>query len=81
MLFDRGDYADDGIRSPRPTEPTQLWCGASEEYMKRLIVMSAVVFAGSAQFAVLAAIAQGGGLPAAIGAATLPHFRFLPMGG
>ncbi len=44
------------------------------------IVMSAVVFAGSAQFAALAVIAQGGGLPAALGAATLVHSRFLPMG-
>ena len=44
------------------------------------IVMSPVVFAGSAQFAALAVIAQGGGLPAAIGAATLVHSRFLPMG-
>lgn len=44
------------------------------------IVMSAMVFAGSAQFAGLAVVAQGGGLPAAIGAATLVHSRFLPMG-
>jgi 4-azaleucine resistance transporter AzlC len=44
------------------------------------IVMSAVVFAGSAQFAALAVIAQGGGLPAALGAATLVHSRYLPMG-
>lgn len=44
------------------------------------IVMSSVVFAGSAQFAALAVIAQGGGIPAAVGAATLMHSRFLPMG-
>ncbi|MGH3841757.1 MAG: AzlC family ABC transporter permease [Pseudonocardiaceae bacterium] len=44
------------------------------------IVMSAVVFAGSAQFAALSVIAQGGGLPAAVGAATLMHSRFVPMG-
>lgn len=44
------------------------------------IVMSAVVFAGSAQFAAVAVIVQGGGIPAAVGAATLVHSRFLPMG-
>lgn len=44
------------------------------------IVMSAVVFAGSAQFAALAVVAQGGGIPAALGSATLMHSRFLPMG-
>jgi predicted branched-subunit amino acid permease len=38
------------------------------------------VFAGSAQFAALAVIAQGGGLPAALSAATLVHSRYLPMG-
>lgn len=44
------------------------------------IVMSAVVFAGSAQFAAVGVIAQGGGIPAAVGAASLVHSRFLPMG-
>jgi predicted branched-subunit amino acid permease len=44
------------------------------------IAMSALVFAGSAQFAALAVIAQGGGLPAALSAATLVHSRYLPMG-
>jgi 4-azaleucine resistance transporter AzlC len=44
------------------------------------IVMSAVVFAGSAQFAAVAVLLQGGGIPAAVGAATLVHSRFLPMG-
>ena len=44
------------------------------------IVMSAVVFAGSAQFAAIAIIAQGGGPGAAIGAAALMNSRFLPMG-
>lgn len=44
------------------------------------IVMSAIVFAGSAQFAAISIIAAGGGLGAAIGAAALMNARFLPMG-
>ncbi len=44
------------------------------------IVMSAVVFAGSAQFAAVSIIAQGGGIGAAVGAAALMNSRFLPMG-
>lgn len=44
------------------------------------IVMSAIVFAGSAQFAAVGIIAQGGGIPAAVGAAALMNSRFLPMG-
>ena len=44
------------------------------------VLMSAVVFAGSAQFASLAIVAAGGGLPAALSAATLMNSRFLVMG-
>jgi 4-azaleucine resistance transporter AzlC len=44
------------------------------------IVMSAIVFAGSAQLAAISIIAGGGGLGAAIGAAALMNSRFLPMG-
>jgi 4-azaleucine resistance transporter AzlC len=44
------------------------------------ILMSAIVFAGSAQFAAISIIAGGGGLGAAIGAAALMNSRFLPMG-
>ncbi len=44
------------------------------------IVMSAIVFAGSAQFAAVSIIAAGGGVGAAIGAAALMNARFLPMG-
>ncbi len=44
------------------------------------IVMSAIVFAGSAQFAAISIVAGGGGLGAAIGAAALMNSRFLPMG-
>ena len=44
------------------------------------IVMSAIVFAGSAQFAVVSILAGGGGAGAAILAAALMNSRFLPMG-
>ena len=44
------------------------------------IVMSAIVFAGSAQFAAISIVAGGGGIGAAIGAAALMNSRFLPMG-
>src|SRR3954449_7493 len=44
------------------------------------IVMSAIVFAGSAQFAAISIIAAGGGLAAAVAAAALTNSRFLPMG-
>src|SRR5688500_14734125 len=44
------------------------------------IVMSLIVFAGSAQFAAIAILAAGGGVTAAIGAGTLMNSRFLMMG-
>ena len=44
------------------------------------IVMSAVVCAGSAQFASVAIIGAGGGIGAALAAAALMNSRFLPMG-
>jgi 4-azaleucine resistance transporter AzlC len=44
------------------------------------IVMSAIVFAGSAQFAALAVLASGGGAVAAIVAGALLNARFLAMG-
>ena len=44
------------------------------------IVMSMIVFAGSAQFAAIAIIAAGGGVAAAIGAGALMNSRFLMMG-
>jgi 4-azaleucine resistance transporter AzlC len=43
------------------------------------IVMSAIVFAGSAQFASVSIVAAGGGAGAAVAAATLMNSRFLPM--
>jgi 4-azaleucine resistance transporter AzlC len=44
------------------------------------IVFSVIVFAGSAQFAAIAIIAQGGSAGAAVAAAALMNSRFLPMG-
>lgn len=44
------------------------------------IVMSAIVFAGSAQFAAAAIVGGGGGPAPAIAAAALMNSRFLPMG-
>ena len=44
------------------------------------VVMSAVVFAGSAQFAAVAILGAGGGVLAAVGAAALMSSRFVPMG-
>jgi predicted branched-subunit amino acid permease len=43
-------------------------------------VTSALVFAGSAQFTALAIVSGGGGIGAALTAATLMHSRFLAMG-
>ncbi len=44
------------------------------------IVMSAIVFAGSAQFTALSVIAAGGSVGAAVVGAALMNSRFLPMG-
>lgn len=48
--------------------------------VEAVIIMSAVVFAGSAQFAAVAILAGGGSAGAAIAAAALMNSRFLPMG-
>jgi 4-azaleucine resistance transporter AzlC len=44
------------------------------------VVMSAVVFAGSSQFAAVAVLADGGGVAAAVTAGTLLNARYGPMG-
>jgi 4-azaleucine resistance transporter AzlC len=44
------------------------------------VVVSALVFGGSAQFAALSIVTAGGGVAAALSAATLMHSRFLAMG-
>ena len=45
-----------------------------------VIAFSVIVFAGSAQFAAIAILGQGGGIGAAVAAAALMNSRFLPMG-
>lgn len=45
-----------------------------------VVVMSAIVFAGSAQFAAVTILASGGTAGAAVAAAALMNSRFLPMG-
>jgi 4-azaleucine resistance transporter AzlC len=44
------------------------------------VVMSMIVFAGSAQFVAISIVASGGSLGAAIAAAAMVNSRFLPMG-
>jgi 4-azaleucine resistance transporter AzlC len=44
------------------------------------IVMSVIVYSGSAQFASMGVLAAGGGVGTAIAAATLANLRFLPLG-
>jgi 4-azaleucine resistance transporter AzlC len=44
------------------------------------IVMSLIIFSGSAQFAIASVLGAGGGAPAALLAAVLVNARFLPMG-
>jgi 4-azaleucine resistance transporter AzlC len=44
------------------------------------IIASIIIYAGSAQFAMLAIVASGGGLAPAVAAAALVNSRFLPMG-
>ena len=44
------------------------------------IVMSLIVFAGSAQFAALTVVAGGGSVLAAVAAGSMMNARFLPMG-
>ena len=53
---------------------------AGRLHRAQAIVTSALVFAGSAQFTALAIVAGGGGIGAALSAATLMHSRFLAMG-
>jgi 4-azaleucine resistance transporter AzlC len=76
-----------GVRVGIPLSAASLLVGISfgvlaEPVMGTVapIVMSAIVFAGSAQFAATAVLADGGGAAAAILAGTLLNARFLPMG-
>jgi len=44
------------------------------------LVMSAIVFSGTAQFGAVSVLASGGGVPLAMGTGLLANARFLPMG-
>jgi 4-azaleucine resistance transporter AzlC len=44
------------------------------------IAMSAIVFAGSAQFTAISILSAGGGIGAAVSAAAMMNSRYLPMG-
>lgn len=76
-----------GVRAGLPLVPPTLAVGVSfgvlaEPVMGAVapVVMSVVVFAGSAQFAALGVLSAGGGAAAAIAAGLLMNTRFLPMG-
>src|SRR4051812_4761405 len=77
-----------GLRAGAPLAPAGFLLSLSFGVLAReagfsaaaAIVMSAIVFAGSAQFAAIQIVAAGGGLAAAVSAAALMNSRFLPMG-
>ena len=76
-----------GLRAGLPYGAASLLLGLSFGVLARpvmgplaTIVMSVVVFAGSAQFAALAVLSAGGGAAAAIVAGMLLNLRFIPMG-
>src|SRR5687768_16927206 len=76
-----------GVRVGIPLAAASLLVGVSfgvlaEPVMGEIapIVMSAIVFAGSAQFAATAVLADGGSAAAAIVAGILLNLRFVPMG-
>jgi predicted branched-subunit amino acid permease len=82
-----GDGFRAGVRAGAPLAAVALLVGASFGVLGRDVfgtvgatVMSAVVFAGSAQFASAAVLGAGGGVGAAVLAGTLLNLRFLPMG-
>ena len=76
-----------GARAGAPLALVAFLVGASFGVLGRELfgvagatIMSAVVFAGSAQFAATAVLTAGGSVGAAILAGTLLNLRFLPMG-
>jgi 4-azaleucine resistance transporter AzlC len=82
------DAYGEGLRSALPLIVPTLLIGASFGVaaqtagwgMVAPVVMSAIVFAGSAQFAVLSVLGAGGGVLAAVAAGVLVNTRFLAMG-
>ena len=77
-----------GVRASRPYLLPTLALGVSFGILARdagwgvvaPVVASLVVFSGSAQFALVAVLAAGGGALAAVGAAALVNARFAPLG-
>jgi 4-azaleucine resistance transporter AzlC len=77
----------EGMRAGAPISLASLLLGTSFGVLAAPVmgtvapvVMSAIVFAGSAQFGALAVLAAGGGAGAAIAAGVLLNMRYLPMG-
>jgi 4-azaleucine resistance transporter AzlC len=77
----------DGFRAGLPIMLPSLAVGASFGVLAEpvigawpAVVMSLIVYAGSAQFASVSTLAAGGGAGAAIAAGLLMNARFLPMG-
>ncbi|MBD8605610.1 AzlC family ABC transporter permease [Aeromicrobium sp. CFBP 8757] len=85
---DRAASARAGFRAALPYAAVGLVLSMSFGILARdsgfsaeaTIVMSAIVFAGSAQFAAVSILASGGTATAAVAAAALMNSRFLPMG-
>jgi len=87
MEFGGGHGLRAGMRDGAPLAAASLLLGTSfgvlaEPVMGTVapVVMSAIVFAGSAQFGSLAVLAAGGGAGAAIAAGVLLNMRYMPMG-
>jgi 4-azaleucine resistance transporter AzlC len=87
MLEGHRESFREGVRVGIPLAAASVLVGLSfgvlaEPVMGEVapIVMSAIVFAGSAQFAATAVLADGGSAAAAIVAGILLNARFLPMG-
>jgi 4-azaleucine resistance transporter AzlC len=84
---DARDRIRAGTRAAAPVGVVVFFVGMSFGVTARPVVgavgavaMSAIVFAGSAQFAAVAVLAAGGGAPAAVLAGMLLNARFLAMG-
>ena len=82
----RSRYAD-GARAGIPLAAAAVLLGISFGVIAKPvmgtvapIVMSAIVFAGAAQFAAVSVLSDGGSAAAAIAAGILLNARFLPMG-
>lgn len=83
-----GDGVRAGVRASRPYLLPTLALGVSFGILARdagwgvvaPVVASVLVFSGSAQFALVAVLAAGGGVLAAVGAAALVNARFAPLG-